>query len=70
MLPCTLMRGVDAVRELGLLESAVDSLTPWFRNLGLSFSNPKSKLCVFSIRATNILEVIARVSWGANPRCS
>ena len=109
------VRGSDAVRELGLLESAVDSLTPWLGSLGLSISLPKSQLCVFSrvrrgfgdvsirigdlsiscqpslkylgvimdarftlvphikyiadqaIRAINVLRVIARVSWGANP---
>ena len=42
------VRGTDTTRALGLLESAVDSLTPWFRGLGLSISIPKSQLCVFS----------------------
>ena len=109
------IRGKDSVRALSLLESAMDSLTPWLAGLGLSISIPKCQLCVVTrarrragdvsiragdtlisfqptlkylgvildsrltwvphikciadkaIRTTNILRVIARVSWGANP---
>ena len=109
------VRGTDSARALGLLESAMGSLTPWLGGLGLTVSIPKCQLCVFSrarrrvgdvsiragdsliscqptlkylgvildsrltwvphiryisdkaTRATNILRVIARVSWGANP---
>ena len=42
------VRGTDSAQALSLLESAMDSLTPWLRSLGLSISIPKSQLCVFS----------------------
>ena len=42
------VRGRDSARALSLLESAMDSLTPWLDNLGLSISIPKCQLCVFT----------------------
>ena len=40
------VRRTDSARDLSLLESAMDSLTPWLDNLGLSISNPKCQMCV------------------------
>ena len=42
------VRVTDSARALSLLESAMDSLTPWLGSLGLSISIPKCQLCVFT----------------------
>ena len=55
------VRGSDAVRALGLLESAVESLTPWLGGLGLSISLPKSQLCVFSRARRGLGDVSIRI---------
>ena len=43
------VRGTGSALALSLLESAMDSLTPWLDNLGLSISIPKCQLCVFTM---------------------
>ena len=42
------VRGSDTSYALGMLESAVMSLTPWLSGLNLSISPSKSQLCVFT----------------------
>ena len=42
------VRGADSARALSLLESAMDSLSIWLDNLGLSISIPKCQPCVFT----------------------
>ena len=54
------VRGRDSARALSLLEPAMDFLTPWLDNLGLSISIPKCQLYVFTRAPRRVGDVSIR----------
>ena len=58
----------DPDRALERLEGAVDLLTPWLRDLGLSISIPKCQLCFFTRSSAGSRSVVLSVN-GFEIRC-